>query len=224
MVPRTQARKPRNSSKINLIISVVFHGLIVVALVYFAAREGVLGKQLKKLAVSMVKEKPPEKPKEQEKPKEDVPKDIPKLAVTPKMSAPKDSAPPPITTTVAPPVSAPPAVEMPSFSFGGGRDVETADANTVYKGQIESSLKAKWNRPEDLQDRGYVAEVDIQVDKDGQLSSPVWKKGSGNQRWDDSVKAALAATKSLDLPPPKNFPSHVLVRFDVTEEAEPIMP
>ena len=47
MVPRTQARKPRNSSKINLIISVVFHGVIVVALVYFAAREGVLNKQIK---------------------------------------------------------------------------------------------------------------------------------------------------------------------------------
>jgi hypothetical protein len=150
--------------------------------------------------------------------------DIPKLAVTPKLSAPKDSAPPPASTAVAPPVSAPPAVEMPSFSFGGGRDVGTGDANTVYKGQIESSLKAKWNRPEDLTDPTYTAEVDIQVDKDGLLSNPVWKKGSGNQRWDDSVKAALAATKSLPLPPPKNFPSHVLVRFDVTEEAQPIMP
>ena len=102
--------------------------------------------------------------------------------------------------------------------------METGDANTVYKGQIESSLKAKWNRPEDLTDPTYMAEVDIQVDKDGQLSNPVWKKGSGNQRWDDSVKAALAATKSLPLPPPKNFPSHVVVRFDVTEEAQPIMP
>ncbi len=224
MVPKTQARKPRNSSRINLIISVVFHGLIVVALVYFAAREGVLGKQLKKLAVSMVKEKPPDKPKEPDKPKVDPPKDIPKLAVTPKMSAPKDSAPPPTTAASAPPVSAPPAVEMPSFSFGGGRDVETGDANTVYKGQIESSLKAKWNRPEDLTDPAYMAEVDIQVDKDGQLSNPVWKKGSGNQRWDDSVRAALAATKSLPLPPPKNFPSHVVVRFDVTEETQPIMP
>jgi len=78
MVPRTQARKPRNSSKVNLIISVVFHGLIVVALVYFAAREGVLGKQMRKLAVSMVKQKPPEKPKETEKPKEEPPKvDVP---------------------------------------------------------------------------------------------------------------------------------------------------
>jgi hypothetical protein len=224
MVPRTQARKPRNSSKVNLIISVVFHGLIVVALVYFAAREGVLGKQMRKLAVSMVKQKPPEKPKETEKPKEEPPKvDVPKLAVTPKMTAPKESAPAP-SSVVAPPVAAPPATELPSFYVAGGRDVVTGDAVSVYKGQIEASLKAKWNRPEDITDPSYVAEVDIQVDKDGNISNPVWKKGSGNQRWDDSVRAALAATKSLDLPPPKNFPSHVTVKFDVTEEAQPIMP
>jgi TonB C terminal len=224
MVPRTQARKPRNSSKVNLIISLVFHGLIVVALVYFAAREGVLGKQMKKLAVSMVKEKPPEKPKEAEKPKEEPPKvDVPKLAVTPKMSAPKESA-PPTTAAVAPPAAAPPATELPSFYVGGGREVMTGDAVTIYKGQIEASLKARWNRPEDITDTTCMAEVDIQVDQEGNLSNPVWKRGSGNQRWDDSVRAALAATRSLDLPPPKNFPSHVLVRFDVTEEAQPIMP
>ena len=41
---------------------------------YFAAREGLLGKQLKKLSVEMVKEKPPEKPKEPEKPKIEPPK------------------------------------------------------------------------------------------------------------------------------------------------------
>jgi TonB C terminal len=102
--------------------------------------------------------------------------------------------------------------------------VGTADANSVYKGEIETSLFGNWKRPEDLDDGGYVAEVDIQVGADGELSDPVWKKGSGNSRWDDSIKAALAATKSLPLPPPKTFPSHVIVRFDVTEETQPIMP
>ena len=34
-------------------------------LIYFAAREGYLGKKLQKISVEMVKEKPPEKPKEQ---------------------------------------------------------------------------------------------------------------------------------------------------------------
>jgi hypothetical protein len=225
MVPRTQARKPRNSSKVNMVISVVFHGLIAFAIVYFAAREGVLGNKLKKLAVSMVKEKPPEKPKTPDKPKVEPPKvEAPKLAVVPKLSAPKDTAPPPSSSLTAPPVSAPPATELPSFYVDGGRNVGTGDAATVYKGEIETSLFGNWKRPEDLDDSKYVAEIEIQVDQDGALSDPVWKKESGNKRWDDSVKAALAVTKSLPLPPPKNFPSHVLVRFDVTEETQPIMP
>lgn len=225
MVPRTQARKPKNSSKVNLIISLGFHGLIIIALFYFAARGGVLGKGLQKLAVQMVKEKPPEKPKQPEKPKDEPPKVEPqKLAVTPKLTAPKDVPPPSTTVAEAPPVSAPPATEVPSFSFDGGRTVETADAVTVYKEQIQQSLKARWNRPENMQDDAFVAEVDIQVSKDGELSSPVWKKGSGNQKWDDSVKAALATTTSLPLPPPKNFPSRVLVRFDVTTDSQSFAP
>ena len=222
MVPKTQARKPRNSSRVNLVISLVFHGLIAVAIVYFAAREGVLGKQLKKLAVSMVKEKPPEKPKTPDKPKDEPPKEVPKLTVAPKMTAPKDVAPAPAAS--APPAYAPPAVDVPSFSFGGGRDVGTGDAISAYQGEIQSSFMGNWKRPEDVDDSKFIAEVDIQVDKEGNLSDPVWKKGSGNTRWDDSIKAALTATRSLPLPPPKNFPSHVVVRFDVTEETQPIMP
>jgi hypothetical protein len=225
MVPQTQVRKTRNSSKVNLIISLVFHGLIVLALVYFAAREGLVGKKLQKLAVSMVKEKQPEKPKETPKPKIDQPKvDVPKLAVAPKMSEAKEPPPTSTTAAVAPAASAPPAAEIPSFYVPGGREVVTADAITVYKSQIEEALKAKWNRPEGMDDTKYVAEVQISVSPDGQLSNPEWEKHSGNQKWDDSVKEALAATTSLTLPPPKNFPPHVEVVFDVAEEQQAIMP
>ncbi len=68
MLPQSKSRKPRNSSKVNLLISLGFHSAIILVLVYFAAREGFLGKELKKIAVEMVKDKPPEKPKEPEKP------------------------------------------------------------------------------------------------------------------------------------------------------------
>ena len=54
--------KKRHTSKVMLLVSFTFHTLIVLTLAYFAAREGLLGKQLKKIAVEMVKEKPPEKP------------------------------------------------------------------------------------------------------------------------------------------------------------------
>ena len=57
----------------NLLISLFFHVAIVAVLVFFAARQGLLGEQLKKITVQMVKEKPPEKPKEPEKPKAEPP-------------------------------------------------------------------------------------------------------------------------------------------------------
>ena len=50
MVPQTQKRPPRNSSKVNLIISLVMHGALCLVLVYFAARQGLLGKAIKKIA------------------------------------------------------------------------------------------------------------------------------------------------------------------------------
>src|SRR5580658_2653453 len=98
MVPQTQQRKVRNSAKVNLFFSLAFHGIIVVTLLYFAAREGLLGKKIKKIAVEMVKERPPEKPKEPEKPKVEPPKlEIPKLVEAPKIEEAKvvQQAPPP---------------------------------------------------------------------------------------------------------------------------------
>ncbi|MCU1376717.1 MAG: putative TonB-dependent receptor, partial [Actinomycetia bacterium] len=59
----------------------VFHAALVALLFFWAAREGLLGKKLKEIAVIMVpKEKPPEPPKEKppepkiEPPKDDTPK------------------------------------------------------------------------------------------------------------------------------------------------------
>ena len=62
MLPQTQARKKRNSSKVNLLISFIFHATLVLTLLYFAARQGLLGRQIQKISVEMIKEKPPEKP------------------------------------------------------------------------------------------------------------------------------------------------------------------
>jgi outer membrane biosynthesis protein TonB len=224
MIPQTQKRKTRNSATVNLIFSAAFHGVIVVALLYFAAREGLLGKQIKKIAVEMVKEKPAEKPKEPEKPKEEPPKlETPKIVQAPKIEEPKAAmqAPPP-TVAEAAPVAAPPSVEVPSFVFEGGKAVETtSDPAQIYKSLIEHSLRTRWDRPEDIDDHAFVAEVEVAVDASGQIENPVWKSSSGNKRWDDSVRKALANTKGVDRPPPTHFPARVVVRFDVVE-AEPI--
>ncbi len=130
-------------------ISFTFHALIVVVGLYFAARGGLLGKQIQKISVEMIKEKPPEKPKVAEKPKVEPPKEAPKIAAAPKVEPPKEAPP----SATAPPTVAPPAAELPSFDFEGGKTVESSsDPVQLYKGLLEYAFRSKWNRPENLHD------------------------------------------------------------------------
>lgn len=214
MLPQSQERKPKNSSKSNLFISFVFHAVLVLALLYFAAREGLLGKKLEKISVQMVKEKPPEKPKEP--PKVEPPKVEPPKVEPPKIVETKPAAAPP---AAAPPTVAPPAAELPAFDFGGGKEVvSSSDSVQIYKGYMEYVLRSKWDKPDGMDDDHYVAEVGVAVDKDGRLGSPVWQKGSGNRQWDDSVKQVFNVVKNFDRRPPTNFPPNVSIRFDVQLE------
>lgn len=220
MLPQSQPRKKRNSSKVNLLISFIFHTLLVLALLYFAARQGLLGKQLKKISIEMVKEKPPEKPKEP--PKVEPPVIAPpKVVEAPKVAeAPKVQAPP----TYAPPVVAPPAAELPSFDFEGGKAVETSsDPVQIYKSAMEYAFRSKWNRPDNMNDDDYAVEVEVAVGRDGQITDSELKKGSGDSRWDESVREAIAAVTNMNRPPPTNFPPRVTIRFDVQEETEPVL-
>ena len=219
MIPNTQPRKVKNSSKVNLLISFIFHAVLVLALLYFAAREGLLGKKLEKISVQMVKEKPPEKPKEP-------PKIEPPKIETPKIEPPKivessPAAPP----TVAPPTVAPPVAELPSFDFSGGKEVvSSSDPVQIYKGYMEYVLRSKWDKPDDMADDNYVVEISMSVGKDGQLGAPVVQKSSGNEKWDDSVRQVFNAVKSFDRPPPTNFPPVVTIRFDVQlEDVESVL-
>jgi hypothetical protein len=119
---------------------------------------------------------------------------------------------------------APPAAELPSFAFDGGKEViSSSDPVQLYKSAVEYALRAKWNRPENLHDNDYVAEVQLSVRRDGELGNPVWEKRSGNQMWDDSVRRAVAAVTRMDRPPPTNFPSYIVVRFDVQEDTESVL-
>ena len=100
----------------------------------------------------------------------------------------------------------------------------SSDPVQLYKGLLEYALRSRWNRPTDEADDDYVVEVEVAVSRDGQISDAQWKKGSGDKRWDESVRQALAATTSMTRPPPANFPPRVTVRFDVQSEAtEPIL-
>ena len=214
MLPQSQPRKKRNSSKVNLMISLAFHALLVAVVIYFAARSGLLGKQLQKITVTMEKEKPPVKPPEP--PKVEPPKEVPKVEPPKIVEAPKVQAPP----VAAPPVVAPPAAELPSFDFAGGKIVDTSsDPVQIYRGYMEYVLRSKWTRPENVADDNYAVEVAVAVNQQGKMSAPVWQKGSGDAKWDDSVKQVFKVVKGFDRPPPTNFPASVVIRFDVLSEA-----
>ncbi len=218
MIPQSQPKKVVNSSKVNLTISAVVHGVIIVALVYFAAREGYLGKKVKSIVVTKVVEKKPEPEKPKELPKVEPPKVEQPKVEAPKMEAPK-AAP-----MAAPPVVAPAAVDVPSFEFSGGKTVlSESDPVQLYKGYMEYQLRSKWNRPENMADDNYVAEVSVNVDKDGNLSRVTWQKGSGDDQWDQTVRNVFKTITSIDRRPPTNFPPTVTIRFDVQEESEPVM-
>ena len=219
MLPQTHQRKKKNSSKVNLTISFIFHAVLVGAMLYFAARQGWLGKSIQKISVNMVKEKPPEKPKEPEKPKVEPPKETPK-SEQPKVAEAKPAAAP----VMAPPVVAPPNADVPSFEFDGGKAVNAeSDPVQLYKGYLEYQLRSKWNRPDNMEDDKYVAEVAVNVDKQGDIRQTQWLKGSGNDKWDQSVKDVFKQVQSIDRRPPTNFPPQVTVRFDVETETEPVM-
>ena len=221
MPPQSKPRKARNPSKVSLIISIAFHAVLVLVLFYFAAREGLLGKKLNKIAVEMIHEKPPEKPKEPELPKIEPPKAEPPKIETPKIvEAPKVQAPP----VAAPPVVAPPNSEMPAFEFGGGKAVQTSsDPVQLYKGYMEYVLRQKWNRPDDEADDDFTAELAVCVNQQGNIESSTWLKGSGDAKWDATVKQVFNAVKTFDRPPPTNFPPRVTIRFDVREATEPVL-
>jgi outer membrane biosynthesis protein TonB len=199
------------------------HGIIIVGLIYFAAREGYLGKKIQKISVEMVKEKKPqpEKPKAPEKkiepPKVEVPKNEP----------PKYVEPPPAAATgpAAPPAVAPPSADLQDFSFADGAKAVNSESDPVqlYKGYVEYTLRSKWNRPENLPDDNYVAEVKLNVDPQGNLSQPKWLKGSGDAKWDQSVKDVLKQVTTIGRRPPTNFPPAITIRFDVQEATEPII-
>jgi outer membrane biosynthesis protein TonB len=208
-------KRKRPSSKANLIVSFIFHSLLVLAVFYFAARQGVMGDKMKSLVATLEQPKPKEQPKPpKEEPKLETPKpaEQPKVVVaTPPPVVPAASAP----AVEAPPAAAPPTLDSSFFADGAKAVVEVSDPKLIYKGAIERALRSNWDRPEDVKDDEFVAEVELSIDAAGKVSGSHWVKGSGNARWDKSVKAAVAATRAVGSPPPTGFPAKFMARFDV---------
>jgi hypothetical protein len=211
-------QKKKNSSKTNLTISFIVHAALVGALVFFAAKEGLLGKKLKQLTVTMVpKEKKPEPPKEKPpEPKAEPPKPSEGPKSVPQAPRVETAATPPPAGNDAP-VAAPPPAALPAFDFSdGAKEVSTiTDPNGIYKASVEHALRSHWDRDDSVDDSKYAAEVELSIDAKGRITDARWLSVSGNARWDGAVKTAVAQTKALTKGPPKGFPSKFIVRFDV---------
>jgi hypothetical protein len=222
-------RRKKNSTKVNLIVSAVFHAVVIGALVYFAARQGLLGQQMKTLSVALVpKEKEPEQPKEEKPPEEAPPEPEPQAEPEPQPDNPPPVTPPPARTVAAPPpsgapVAAPPPAISSAFVFTDGAKavVSTTDRIALYRTRIETMLRNNWKRPAGVDDVNYVAEIEVRVDPQGRILPGSLKKRSGVKNWDDSVLLACESTP-LVTGRPADFPETVLVRFDVQPEAETI--
>lgn len=210
-------RRKRNSSKANLVISFLFHSLLVLAVFYFAARQGVMGDKMKSLVATLEQQKPKEQPKPpKEEPKAEPPKTVEPAKVAAATPAPaaqvQPAAAPPAE---APPAAAPPTLDASFFADGAKQVVEVSDPKLIYKSAVERALRSNWDRPEDIKDDEFVAEVELSITPDGKVSDSRWLKGSGNARWDKSVKAAVAATRTVGSAPPAGFPAKITAKFDV---------
>ncbi len=224
-----QSRRKRNSSKVNLVFSLVFHSALVLGIFFLAAREGMLGEKLKEITVTMAPKEPKKIPETaKEKPAE--PKAEPaKQVEAPKMAA---AAPPRVQSSAPPPSVqsspsvAPAAATIPDMDFSdGAKEVQVvSDPRVIYKTLVEHALRSHWTKPEDVDDSAFVAEVQVNVDAEGKVTGSRLVKASGNKEWDNSVKAAVAATRTISRPPPKGFPPVFVARFDVeTDRTESVM-
>lgn len=217
------ARK-KNSAKTNVILSIVFHAVLVIAGALWAAHEGMLGDKLKTLSASILDKEKKLEAKKVEPKQEEVKKiEQPKLT-----DVVKATAPPPPPFVPPPAAGAPPP--PPPVVLGGGDFALSQDALTGgdpvahYRQSVETTLRTRWDRPSDIDDTTFVAEVELALNSSGQITGHEWKKGSGDKRWDDSVRKVVAGTKSISRPPPSGFPEKFLVRFDVeTGKTEPVI-
>jgi len=212
---------------IGIIVSVLLHSVVFGTLIFLAAREGMLGRELRKMAVTLVPRPKQAEPKPAERPT--VPA-VPQIAPTQPPKADPVVQPPlaqeRIEVKVTSPnlkpslspsrLTAPPPMTIPALEFGGANIVETAsDPVVLYRGYVEYTFRANWIRPANVRDQTFVAEIEVTIDPSGAISATDWKKGSGNRPWDAAVREAVAKTKTIDRRPPEGFPDKMLVRFDV---------
>lgn len=218
-------RHKHRQSRTSIIVSVVFHVVVVTLVAWLAARKGMFGEGVKKEIEALEQEtkKPePEKPKEQPKPEVAKVEDA-KPTITP------TTTPAPVTDPTPSPSNVPPAVDAPEAADAPEMFIPAAPTGPVitdkierYRAVIQGAYLAVWDKPPGPDDANYAADVEISVDSRGRISDPKFIKGSGDTKWDATVKDALAKVKEIGEAPPDKFPQRFTVRFDTVTDTVPV--
>ena len=222
-------RQKHRQSRASIVVSILFHALVVGLVAYLAARQGILGTTVRDMVAVQVDEKKPEppKPKEEPKPEPEKPnpdqKPAPAVAQTPVPIATPTQALPP--TDAPPPVDAPAAADapemfIPSANGAGGGEVLTPQE--AYRRTIQSVFLSVWDKPAGMDDSSFSADVEMTLDPSGRIQQARFVRGSGDPKWDDTVKAALIKIKEIGTPPPDKFPANFSVRFDAYVDSTPV--
>lgn len=206
-----EGRVLTHDTKKHLAIVAGVHVIVILIAIFFASREGILGKKMKELSVVLVP-----KPKQEEVQKK------PSLP-TPQIKIPEAK---PIVQEVKEPsrlpeaskapTVAPTPVDVPSFQFSdGAKDViSSSDPIQLYKGYIERYIHSQWKTPDD---EDKVTDVEITINSQGEILSANWSPNSTDP-WDVSIVKVLKKVNKFPSVPPKGFPHTFTVRFDTTME------
>jgi outer membrane biosynthesis protein TonB len=219
-------RKKKNSTRVNLIYSIIFHALVIGVAAYISARSGLFGERVQEIFMASLEKA--KKPEEKPPPPKIVepPKNVEKPQLQPLAAPPVQTAAAPPPPAAGPAAVAPPPADISDALYDPNASKVESSTNAAvdyYKNWVEYTLRSNWERPDDITDDSYVAEIQVSLDPDGRITGTDWVKGSGDARWDASVRAAVASTKTIDRPPPKGFPPRFLVRFDVVAATEPVL-
>ena len=202
-------------TRTNLIVAAVLHGVLILGLLFFASKEGMLGKTMQTLSVTLV---PKPKIEEVQKIKAFEPKiELPRVVQAPVEIPKTPSVSQPVPVPAAPSV-APEATQIASFSFSdGAKDViSTTDPVLLYKSYMERYLTSKWEVPDGEED---IVMVDLSINVKGTIiSTKITSHKRG--KWESSVKKVFAQVSSFPQPPPKGFPPTFKIQFDSVEQME----
>lgn len=217
-------RHKHRQSRTSIVVSVLFHIALVGVVGWLAARKGMLGKVAQDMVAVQVEDKKPEPEKPKEQPKPEVAKvEDPKPTVTPTATPAPVNDPTPSPANVPPAVDAPAAVDAPEmFIQAAPTGPVITDKIERYRAVIQGAYLAVWDKPPGPDDANYAADVEVTVDSRGRILDPKFVKGSGDSKWDATVKEALAKVKEVGEAPPDKFPQRFTVRFDAVTDSVPV--